>query len=626
MGMTYLILLLSFISVGVLCAALFEKRMESMLPAGFFCIAVIGYVCGMLDLLRLSLWVILFFVLACYAVAIWWAWRRGQLAGLLRRVLTPAFWGYCALFLLVIWIDRGRMVFSYDEFTHWGDVVKVMCQDGRFASYDQTRSFFGSYPPAVALMEYFGQQVHMLLTGSSAMREDLLYMVYHWAMLSLFMPFIEVKKPLQTVLATALAFLTPLVTFPSASYSQLMMEGYLSTLGACAVAYAFWHADGDWLDSVYLALMLCMLVLTKDAGLLLAVAALAMMVCVRIVSGKRLRFCVLPAAAVVVSRLSWQIHLSLGGIRPLQPSLSRPIVLSELIAVFAGAPEQQWRRDLITDYVGRFLENTYGLWMGDMKITYLSVFILLLGGLFWWRGVCSEQTADLRKRATAMAGIFTVTSVAYVGGLLITYLFKFSRREVERLASWNRYIALIIAVMMTVLVLCVMVASARGMLRQKTVAVLTVALLLLVSWPHVLDTLARTRASASIAYHTPYEAMAQDIKADIEADGAQHGGSIYVLFDDWNHFLTMRYRLRPLVVGDEPYLTESDAVVDVKAERKTAQELRDIIFGRYGYVLVTSMVDDFVERYSELFEEPADIAENRLYRVDEATGKWVWMP
>ena len=177
-----------------------------------------------------------------------------------------------------------------------------------------------------------------------------------------------------------------------------------------------------------------------------------------------------------------------------------------------------------------------------------------------------------------------------------------------------------------VIVIVFFLCDKMGMLRQRTIVALTTALMLLVAWPYVLDALARTGVSASIAYHAPYEAMAQDIKTDIEADGAQHDGSVYILFDDWNHFLTMRYRLRPLVVGDEPYLTESDAVVDVKAERKTAEELREIIVGKYGYVLVTSMVDDFMERYSELFENPADIAENRLYRVDEATGKFVWIP
>lgn len=624
MVMTYLLLLLAFASVGVLCASLFEKRIESMLPAGFFCIALIGYVCGMLGVLSLSLWLILLLSLGCYAVSIGWAWKRGQLGAFLRRVFTPAFFAYCALFVLVVWINRGRMIFSYDEFTHWGDVVKVMCQYDCFASYEQTRSYFGSYPPAMALLEYFGQRVHRLLSGSSAVCEDLIFMVYQWAMIALFMPFIEKKK--SALPAAACAFLTPLVTFPVSAYSQLMMEGYLSTLGAFAMVYAFWHADGGWLESVYLALALFMLVLSKDIGLLLALAALVMLLCVRGFGKKEWRFCLLPTAAVVLSKLSWQAHLALHDIRPLQPSLSRPVVLSELFAVLAGAPDRQWRRDLITDYIGRFLENSFGLWMGDMKITYLSVLLLLAGGLFWWRAVCGEKSVELRKRATAMTGIFTVTTIVYIGGLLITYLFKFSRREAERLATWDRYMGLMIAVITTAIVMCVMVAAARGMLRQRTIAILTTALMLLVSWPYVLDTLARTGASASIAYHAPYEAMAQDIKAKVEADGAPCDGSVYILFDDWNHFLTMRYRLRPLTVGDEPYLTESDAVVDVKAERKTADELREIVLGRYGYVLVTSMVDDFMERYSELFENPADIAENRLYRVDEATGRFVWMP
>jgi len=39
-----------------------------------------------------------------------------------------------------------------------------------------------------------------------------------------------------------------------------------------------------------------------------------------------------------------------------------------------------------------------------------------------------------------------------------------------------------------------------------------------------------------------------------------------------------------------------------------------------------SKIQDAITRNSELFENPSDIAENRLYRVDEATGKFVWMP
>lgn len=625
--LTILILLMAFASAGVLCSALFDRKVETMLPMGFFALVLVEYVLGLLGLLKLGFWLALLLSAACYAAAAVVAIRRRAVKKLLRNVLTPGFACYVLLFVVVVFIDKSKMVWFYDEFTHWGDVVKVMCQYDSFATVPGAQALFATYPPAMALLQYFAEKLHMLLGGAFA--EDLLYMVYHWAMLSLFMPFISgVRRPLSCLAAAVCAFLAPMLAFTESAYSLLFMDCYLSILSAFVLAYAFWQEKQNWLDDVCLSLALITLVLTKDVGLLFALGGLAMVCYARVWRRPRsVKRCILPAASVIFAWASWHIHIALTGAQPAQVTMRRPIVLSELIGVFTGAPDQAWRRQLITDYIGRYLDHSQlSFWATGSGMSYLTLLIVIVTGLFVLRAALKDREEGWYGKANGLLTIALATMLAYIGGVLVAYMFKFSHIEARNLATWERYTSAVMSMGLALLVMSVMRGSVKGFFSEKAAVLCIAAMLLYTGWPYVLNTVARTDVSVSVASQAPNQAAADQIKSAIQADGAQKDGSIYLIEkEDWNDYLSLRYRLRPLQVGLEPWLTEYPSQVDELAPEKTPQELAALV-KNYGYAYVGGLVDGWGETYAELFEAPSDIGENRLYRVDAETGLLVWMP
>lgn len=625
--LTVLILLMVFASAGVLCSALYERKIETMLPMGFFALAVMEYLFGLLGLLKLGFFLALLAAVACYAAAGIVTARRKAWGKLARNVCTPGFACYIVLFAAVLFIDKGKMVWFYDEFTHWGDVVKVMCQYDGFATLPEAQALFGTYPPTMALWQYFAEKLHMLLGGAFA--EDLLYMVYHWAMLALFMPFISgVKRPFSCLAAVMCAFLTPMLAFAESAYSLLFIDCYLSILSAFVLAYAFWQEEQTWLDDVYLSLALAALVLTKDIGLLFALAGLALVCYVRVCRKPRSwKRCILPAASAAGAWGSWHLHLMLRGAQPFQETMRRPIVLSELIGVFTGAPEQAWRRQLITDYMGRYMDNSQmSLRATDSGLSYLTLLIMIVMGLFLLRAVLKGREGGWYARANALVLIALAAMAAYIGGVLVAYMFKFSHIEARNLATWDRYTSAVMSMGIALLVMSVMRGAVKGFFSEKATVLCVAAVLLFTAWPYVLNTVARTDVAVSVSSQAANEAAAQQIQEAVLADGAQKDGSIYLIEkEDWNDYLSLRFRLRPLRVGLEPWLTEYPSQVDELVPEKTPQELAALV-KNYGYAYVGGLTDGWETAYAELFAVPGDIGENRLYRVDAETGLLVWMP
>ena len=62
---------------------------------------------------------------------------------------------FTTLFIILIIIHKGRMLSSWDEFSHWGDVVKAMFTINDFSTSPKSLSMFQSYPPAMSLFQYF---------------------------------------------------------------------------------------------------------------------------------------------------------------------------------------------------------------------------------------------------------------------------------------------------------------------------------------------------------------------------------------------------------------------------------------------------------------------------------------
>jgi len=170
---------------------------------------------------------------------------------------------FCVLCAGAMLLLRGRFLYGYDDFSHWGLAAKIMITESRFpVSADDL--MFPSYPPGAACFLCYcsaalGGQDDALLTGQAVM-------------LISFLLSLQCASGRQNRGYLLTTLLVPVFLFYN---SQLDMLAVDNLLGACflsALLFAFQEEAVLKKHVPFLALLLACCLLLKNSGLFLALA------------------------------------------------------------------------------------------------------------------------------------------------------------------------------------------------------------------------------------------------------------------------------------------------------------------------------------------------------------------
>src|SRR5690606_26887763 len=134
---------------------------------------------GMLGLLPQSAWAVVVVGVALLAVE---AWRAPD--GLRELVREPALWLLAGAAVALAWYLRGQVLVSYDNFSHWALVVRVMLAEGRFPTAEDTVVVFQSYPLGSASFVYLFNRTLTAAESVAMLAQQLLTFSYVLALLS----------------------------------------------------------------------------------------------------------------------------------------------------------------------------------------------------------------------------------------------------------------------------------------------------------------------------------------------------------------------------------------------------------------------------------------------------------
>ena len=119
-----------FIAIGiVVClAGLYTRvggrRFEEVLPLSLFSVVLMLYVAGMAGQLFMGRNVVLAVGVVSGLVCLYFLIREKR--AFLDRVLTPGFAAFVLITLFFWWNSEGRVFMQWDDFSHWGLVVRNM--------------------------------------------------------------------------------------------------------------------------------------------------------------------------------------------------------------------------------------------------------------------------------------------------------------------------------------------------------------------------------------------------------------------------------------------------------------------------------------------------------------------
>ena len=519
--LTNLLFFAAISSGGALAAVLWKRPYEDILPitaSGIICVQFLAGAAGSLEagfLLTVAIAVILwgaaFFVLA----------RKKDWKNVICSFFSYGFWLFLLWYIVLNLVLHGMLVHEWDEFSHWGTAVKAMVQTGAFGTAPQSHMLFGSYPPGMALFQYFMQKIY-LATGNGGFSEWRLYLAYIVLGSSFLLPLIKRMgaKSFKSQLAIMLVFVLAPLSFYSNYYHSLYIDAFLGILsGAGYARIVVAQNKFDKCYFLYILSVCTLLVLAKSSGILLAVmVAAAFMADYKIQGGTGRKSFLLNmglfTAAIGTPGLLWHFYVKASGI-----SLSAPVAfnLQDLFTILLGKDET-YRALSFKLFKTALFDNTATEGNTNFAIGNLGISISYFALLVIFAMVFYFLLRFHRKKDRKRANTLLITAVASAIGwlvfqmsLCIVYLFSFTESEALRLASYTRY-SHTIYLGMYLLIISSVIYTVLSRYSGKTVfVVITGILLLLTPVDSFAKLLFRDSVQESIDSLEPYVTLSEKI-------------------------------------------------------------------------------------------------------------------
>lgn len=595
------------LSGSVFAAARFGRKFEEILPITCMGIVLVLFLFGAVGILGAGVYAILIAAVCFWAYGLWRLVRGGR-KQLIKSMITPAFAIFCVLFALLMLGDYGMLSTGWDDFSHWQLCVRKMMVLDDFAANPASGIYYQSYPPAMALFQYFSQKLRYLLDSETAFSEWRLFLAYQVLMIAPAMPFFRGLSLPKAALAGVGLFVLPML-FIGETYTLLYIDSFVGMLAGCGFL-AVLMKDRGGLHTAYVAMLCALLTLSKDVGLFFACFIGVIFFLNRLLTRgnetplRQAGIALLPLISALGAKLAWKgILLKLGS----KMVFSEPIDLIEYTKMFFFRTGGFYRQDCVEAFKRMFFSREFALPGIGVLTSYFALSIVFGMALY---ALCGglRKAQPQRAKAIRAAGILIFAQlIVYVYCLGATYAYRFSVDEALDLAAYNRYMNI------AYISVCVpfffggflLLSRRKGML---PLLCLCAALLVVSPMNAVHSFLNRDSVAASYVRREPLDALAEAIR-DTEAQRV--------------YFVSQGSDGRDLVIvqfGAEPAAVDSALGYDLNPNVVSPGKWRDTLLEGYDYVALCQLDEGFAESYGSLFENPEEIADHALYRLDRQKG------
>lgn len=614
MLMPFLILYVVLLSGSTLCCTLFPCRFEDILPLTCITIVLILFPFGLFGWLSGGVYFILILSAAAYLFSFFSLYKKHGPKDFAKRLFTPAFFLFALLSLALAIVNYGRMLLAWDDFSHWGDVVKVMTTMDVMSTAPCSNSLFKEYPPGMALFQYFLQKLILLFVPGGCFTEYPLFFSYQLFFFALLFPFFKKLnfKNILSYIVLLLLFLCPLAFFKD-MYSQLKIDPFLAAVFACALAFIFSCRKPRPLHYTSVFLYLSLLVLSKSSGLMLAVMAslafiLAQFSCSTLSGRRKLLYsggCIL---SVFLPYVLWEFSIR----------LNHAEKAFDLMNDVASAASGSYRMEAFKRYIMAFLsEGVTEPGAAVSVIPSILLFVLIMVLLYF---VCRKYARLFPNRQPLYTRLFLVTLfsfIVYFGGLCIAYLFSFSPEEALTLAGFARYInTIFFAGALLLLLLTIDLISLRALDATKIVLILLCVETAITPWLSALYFVSRSNVQYSIEKRQAYD----DVISRLDSISSNEPYSAYVISADPYDNVVLRYSLRPNSINPpDTWYGLGTPGADNKGNL-SAEAWQSQLIESFDYVVLYSVNESFASEYGSLFEDPNSIQNSGIYSIDKSSG------
>lgn len=612
----------------------FGKKFEESMPVITFSIILTLFLFGLINQLKAGFW----FVVACCTLlsigGIVLVILRKKTSDAARNLFTPAFFIFALLSIVIWYYDRGMMLTGWDEFSHWGRVVKATFMSDQLSTYTNIELTFRSYPPALSLYQYF------LMSIRGKWDEANLFRGYAILAITLFLPFMKniQWKNAKTIISTMLLIiLTPMLFF-SSFYASVYVDPILAVFFGYCLAEAYLYEKGNAFSLVRIGLGLSVLAILKESGQFLSVIACVVLISKaiyldvrdsparaetpavhisisfrQIMAGLRkilyrLRFALLLAIPILTSAL-WTLNMK----------------LTNTTRAFSGSIDWVMLEAILERNTDNYRMAVYNNFLSTLATGSLTPGFFTGTFYFWaaFLGLLLYTLYYLNRKDLRFAGYANMITMAglvlFTAGMLITYLFSFSEYEASILSSFQRYISTYLQGMFACVVMILLFCSyspRQGKPDRMSIMklVLLVFLAIFIPMNNISNITSGLTRKDAVKMREKYT----DIVHKVEISEIKPGDKIWIIAEhtDGFEYWILKYEFIEQSAKQGPYwsLGEKSSDADVWTSNLSVddweKELAD-----YDYVVTYSVDATFKNTYKSLFENEDCIGGTSIYKV-----------
>ena len=612
--MILLSLIVILLIIALTASEFFKRRFEECLAPSCFLIIFILYCFGLVDLLALGFYFILIVCFACLFYFVYTLYKKRKFV----HLLTP---GIITFFLFIVflwWTHRTRILMQWDEFSHWGLVVKNIYIFDSFHYSDSVTTLFPGYPPAVSLFQYFALKLGTAFTENTLYR---CFAILNFSMLLPIMKKYSWKDWKSISLIGSIMFLLPLCFFRD-FYHSIYVDGLLGVTFFYVVSLSLYEQKHDLFYYLCLFLSISFLVLAKSSGAGIAVIALLIQLCFilsekeALIKKKKCFGFFITLLALIFAKYSWDIFLQFTNTPIAWESISS-LSLENLIAFFkqAGLPYQY--KTLEYFFIALF---TYTINDASIHLSYfgyLLVFIALV--LLLLRFLDKAH----RRKLGHLAIILVIGAIVYQLSLLVLYLFTYSEHEAVNLASFTRYSSTYLLGMFLIFISYFIHSSNNKKMHLPSAITLVILLFFNINTLINITIKAPAICGGDLEFREQYKYL-EKIKINLNPE--QDKVYFISMHDSGYDIAIARYLLTPIHVVKIPWSIGEAQKEDIWTVDFSIEELTEsLIFSEATHLYIHNYNDSFAIKYSALFEKANEIKTEQLYQIYYQDGYIVFI-
>ena len=652
--MTVFFIPLFFVFFGTgTCVLLSKRSFGEIMPVFLMGTSLVLMIFGLWGNLLLGVYVLLLFsaVFPILLIAFWirpsfpiipiflrGKDRKFDKGAFLKRYCSASFFIMLFIYIVLFFLHRNMVFTNWDEFMHWGPMVKEMYRLNDFYSVPESvLMHHKDYPPVVPLFEYLWCKI------GRGYSEGAMYHSLHFMMFSFFLPAFEnfkLRKNMREYIKLffSLVLIAEIVViFNYTFHRTVYIDSFLGILIAYGLAVILFEKKMSGFNITRLIILSSFLLLTKQIAIIFFLLILVILLVnqfirsegngiggrVRVIrgylsNGKRLFLSclslILLIAIPMLLRGAWDYYVDSNAIdRQFSTAGMSLKSIYEILVNGNGTAVQMTTLANFKDFIINSSVTTFPFFGYSIDVTCWQAFIAL-ASMFVFLAVLAKGVFK-RAQIIVTGIILMLGNIAYTFTMLLLYLFSFDDYEAPILASIERYLntyntaLLAFGVMIFVYIIwqkslnpyCALDAGAKKSAWKRRgffILQLAISVTLVVSLFGTGQDLLQLRESRGAPF---YEDVAC-IRDYTDSDGA-----VLLVASDTFAYIDMVYELAPQSISNYTSNYSDEVPLD--------DWLNDLFARGYDYLYLQDIDQDFIDARESAFDE--EMMNGQIYQIEK---------